>query len=455
MAYIKDIVVSVQRLTRGIAQQGFSLPLILSEEIAQRTLTVGTGTSGITWTTNAGHYVEVVYVVSGNSTTLSVARSGSGTEIAPYVITVTVGTNISGVATSTALQVKTAADLVANVTGVVNITLVSSGAGVVAALAQAPLVIDTVASKALVYREFGELSEMTGIYAVTDDVYKMASKLLSQTRRPKTFAVYCKVAAQSITAALAELIETENDWYYLLHDSRLLADLHECGDFASANTKIFIGGSDDITALDARENDREAYLIDNANDFAECAWAGLMSTYEPGTATWKWKSLSNITASNFTSTQLSNIRSGSGQTITKQSGVAYVNNGVLTFDGEFIDTIVLQDYVVARINENIFRLLVTTPKVTMDPDGLEKIAANVRATLRERALVGAIAVVDTANDADLLLSDDGQYKYKVTTPAMADITDNDKANRILNNVTATFYVSGAIHEVGVNLIITV
>ena len=71
-------------------------------------------------------------------------------------MTVTVATNGSGVATSTALQVKTAADLLSNVTDILTVTLVSSGAGVVSALASTPLALDT----AKVKRAFIELLQL-------------------------------------------------------------------------------------------------------------------------------------------------------------------------------------------------------------------------------------------------------------------------------------------------------
>ena len=58
---------------------------------------------------------SVVYVVSGEQYSISRSKNRIGKIGSPYVVTVTVATNGSGVATSTALQVKTAADLLSNV----------------------------------------------------------------------------------------------------------------------------------------------------------------------------------------------------------------------------------------------------------------------------------------------------------------------------------------------------
>ncbi|HNM92075.1 MAG TPA: hypothetical protein PKN83_25690, partial [Leptospiraceae bacterium] len=124
------MVISITKLLQAAVRENFSNVLIFANNIRQYTLTVGSGTSGIAWTTKTGKIVKVAYVVSGANTALSVARTGSGTTGSPYVITVTVATNGSSVATSTAAQVKAAADLVSNVTDIVTVTLTGSGAGV-------------------------------------------------------------------------------------------------------------------------------------------------------------------------------------------------------------------------------------------------------------------------------------------------------------------------------------
>ena len=46
-------------------------------------------------------------------------------------------------------------------------------------------------------------------------------------------------------------------------------------------------------------------------------------------------------------------------------------------------------------------------------------------------------------------------KFTVTTPNASDVSSSDKAQGILNNVNATVYLSGAVHEIGMNLIITI
>ena len=452
--FINDIVIQITKLLTAATRESFSNVLLFANNIKQYTLTVGSGTSGITWTTKTGKIVSVVYVVSGNNTALSVARSGSGTIGTPYLITVTVATNGSGVATSTATQVKAAADLVANVTDILTVTLTGSGAGVVSALASTPLALDTALSKAGVYRTFTTLSGMLDVYTTSDPEYLMASALLANTRKPSKFVVYSKETADVITTELAALVQSNNDWYYFVYDSEDVAELQECGDFAASNKKRFIGGTYDLDVLTDRNNANEMYILDDTNTYSNINILGLMSTYTPGTATWKWKSGNNLSPVGYTQSELQTIRDNQGQCFTQQSGLVFLN-GSKTTANTFIEDEVFADYVEARVKEDLLTLLTRQPKVAFDPDGLELIESTVRSTIKGIALVGGIAKIDPTSEDELALSDDGIYKFTVSVPASSDISSSDKAQGILNNVVATIYLSGSVQEIGMNLIITI
>ncbi|MCE9500563.1 MAG: hypothetical protein K8R21_08705, partial [Leptospira sp.] len=142
---IDPIRITIQLKNTPIAQKSFNLPIIFGVTAPTYFLQVLSSTAGLIWKAalTGVRYIEVKYVVSGNNTSLSVTRSGTGISGDPYIITVNIATNGSGAATSTAHAVKLAAEAVANVAGgskIVDIAeVVSGGEGVVSAFTQAPL----------------------------------------------------------------------------------------------------------------------------------------------------------------------------------------------------------------------------------------------------------------------------------------------------------------------------
>ena len=91
-----------------IKRKGFGKPLILGDGGAYARAILLAGQASIRWIDSVRgktQFVDVVYVVSGTNTPLTVARSGAGTEGDHYVITVGVATNGSGNPTTQAKEI--------------------------------------------------------------------------------------------------------------------------------------------------------------------------------------------------------------------------------------------------------------------------------------------------------------------------------------------------------------
>ena len=227
-----------------------------------------------------------------------------------------------------------------------------------------------------------ELTDLTSLgYGTTDPEYLMTSAMFAQSPRPESVKVI-RVSGTYATE-LATLITTDNDWYGICIDSRAKADLQGAGTWANSNKKFFFGGTSDLTALTDRNIDREAYLIhDNLlADYPECAWVGQNMPKQPGSITWKWKSLSGQNASTFTSTQLNTIRTNNGQALQTQAGATYVNEGKTT-SGEFIDIIHGQDWVDDQLQIGLLALFVNNDKIAMDDSGIALVEGGVRDVLK-------------------------------------------------------------------------
>lgn len=315
-----------------------------------------------------------------------------------------------------------------------------------------PLIVGSGASASGVLT-VSELTDLTDAgYTASDNEYKMAAAMFAQSPRPSIVKVLR--ASGTYVSALTALRETDDAWYTICIDSREKADLQAVGAWANSNRKFFFGGTDDITALDSRNVDREAYLIhDNADtDFPECAWVGRVIPLDPGSATWKWKQLSGQNASTFTSSQLTAIRADDGQALQEQAGVIFTNEGITT-SGEYIDIIHGQDWVEDQIYIGLLRLFLTNDKIPYDDNGIAQVEGVLRDVLKRAGDNGIIAAA--VSEDDLEISDDKVYIYTVTVPQRSDTAVNDRATRTLRDIKFVYTTAGAIHKTIVTGKITV
>lgn len=304
------------------------------------------------------------------------------------------------------------------------------------------------------YGEYSDLASMVAAgFTANDDEYKMASLIFGQSPRPEKIAVHIHDSSVDIDDALNTLIGSYNDWYGLLITSRNADDLHTAGDWALGNEKLFIGCADSPSALTGRNNIREAYLIHNdASNFPEAAWAGMCFPQAIGSITWKWKTPTGVSASNFNMTQLNAIRTGKGQTLSERNGVVYADEGITT-GGEYIDVIMSRDYIKARLGEALFALNIRSDKIPFDNTGAAMMESVIRDVLRQAGKQGIIA--KAVSEADKKLSDEGEYMYTVTIPERSEVPANDRAARRWTGIEFTFVLAGAVHAAEISGTITI
>ena len=282
-------------------------------------------------------------------------------------------------------------------------------------------------------------------YVDTDNEYLMAAAMFAQSPSPEDVMIIRKASGTTYSNALTALKTTNDDWYAICVESREKADLNAVGTWANSNKKFFFGGTDDITSLTDRNVDREAYLVhDNDDtDFPECAWVGKCISKTPGSATWKWKTLSGQNASTFTSTELNTIRTNSGQALQSQKNVVFVNEGLCT-SGEYIDIILGQDWVEDQLTTDLLSLFLKNDKIAFDDTGIAQVEGVVRDVLRRAGDNGIIA--RAVSDDDLEISDDKVYIYQVTMVSRADTSASDRAARTYQGISFVYTTAGAIHK---------
>ena len=252
----------------------------------------------------------------------------------------------------------------------------------------------------------------------------------------------------SVISGLNGIIDKHDDWYFLLSDSQDEQEMKDMAGFAAANKKLYFvqPGMTVDDAIGLAEDLASARAIleyhDDADEPLAAAKVGRCAPENPGSITWKFKTLNGIPTADVGVTDVSKLHSGNVNTYIRKLGVNQTSEGLTTI-GEYIDIIRGQDWVEARMSEAVHRLLFTSPKVPYDNRGIAMVVNEVKSILQQ------------ATDREIIArDDDGNGMWTVTAPDREDIPTNYIANRILPDVFFEFIAAGAIHEVKIRGVIS-
>ena len=452
MAYIQDINISAIKQTTASPSVGFGLPLITGATGMFKNVDILTGESGLNWkskTRGSAYYVNVVYTDPGTpSATLSVAKTGLGTDVSPIVIAVSLATDANSVVTTRAKDIKAAVEASGTVNPVVSVSYLGQfGTGVVSAVASTSLT-------ATRFLKLNLASQALKYYNSTDPEYLMAAALQSEEIHVSTFCVYDReTLTGSFGSIMNTLIQTENTWYGLLIAERTKTDLQAAGDWAFDNKKFFIGCTSDETALAGRSNNREMYVIyDTPTLYPDAKIMGNLLGREAGAYTAKWKKYTNIPGTAFSATKLNYIRDNDGVTLQEQGGAVFTNEGTTTEKNFYADDRIGMDWLVATMEADFLTLMLNNDKITYDSVGdakIESVAANRMSLAGRRSIVAA-----AVTPAELANSYDKLYQYKITVPDRSLQDPIDIAARTKKGIVITYVYAGAVHNMDVKIYAT-
>lgn len=291
--------------------------------------------------------------------------------------------------------------------------------------------------------------DLDGTFTLTTDVAGTAftaTVVGANMSYEKPYAV-----VDSVADDLTAIAEVDNDWYTLLFTSRIQADVEAAALWIESQRKIFATASSNANILSAVSTTDVAYVLNAAGydrtivmysatpeTFPDAAWLGKQLPTDPGSTTWMFKQLATITADSLSPTQSTAARNKKCNTYETIAGVSITREGTVA-SGEFIDIIRGVDWLQARMEERIYSRLVNSNKIPFTDTGVSIIVAEIQAQLNQGIDNGLLAT----NPA-----------YSITAPLVADVSVNDKANRLLPDIQFTAYLAGAIHAIQVNGTVT-
>lgn len=259
-------------------------------------------------------------------------------------------------------------------------------------------------------------------------------------------------ALSAIVAGLNDAVGYDNDWYAPMIYSRTDADILAVAKWVqangAANPKLFFAQSDSAGILDAGDATDIASVLQAGAYFRTSIWyhaldaeylegglAGGQLPSNAGSITWAYKSVSGVTVDSLTSAQKSAAHGKACNTYDTVASTNVTEEGKVSDSPfEWIDVIRGVDWVQVNMAADIFTLLVTSPKVPYDTNGI--------------GLIGGIVkdVLSRAQGQGILSTDDTPV---VTLPAIEDISAADKGNRVLNGITFTGVLAGAVQKINI------
>jgi len=243
--------------------------------------------------------------------------------------------------------------------------------------------------------------------------------------------------------ALAAHALVDGDWYGVILDTNSPKNIDKAARWCLANQRLLVVGPQytdptqfasgeftaggDFTALQANNSAVGIFTKSSRGSGIESAWTSLLFSYQPGQATWAYKRLSGVGADTYSATERTQIEAVHANHYTSEAAIGITRPGK-AFGGEWIDVVIGLAWLEARLQEDIFALFVTEPKIPYTDEGIAQIESTVRGVLRQ-------AERNKLIDAG----------WTITKLAAADQTTGDRAARIYGGLEFVVRLSGAIH----------
>ncbi len=145
--------------------------------------------------------------------------------------------------------------------------------------------------------------------------------------------------------------------------------------------------------------------------------------------------LSGVTVDDIKAASITHINNKTGNYYVEIGGSNRVFHARMG-SGEFFDNIVFGDWIRARLQERVLNILLAYAdagkKLPYTRGGIAVVEAAIRAQILEGARVGGLNI-----EEDVVIN----------VPDFADISSGDKAARLLQNVTFSATLAGAIHKI--------
>lgn len=256
------------------------------------------------------------------------------------------------------------------------------------------------------------------------------------------------VLSETWSNALQKVFDYNQNWYCAHLSSNVEADILSAAAKIESLKRFLIVRTSDVDVLNSADTGSVLYQLkalnydrtalmwngDTSTMFIDAAWGGRMLPTVPGSENWAWKTLVGVVADEI---NVDGVRTNNGNTYEIFAGRSCTGLGKVV-SGEYIDIIRGADWLKARLQENIFLLLINSEKVPMEDAGGDMVENAMREIFEQGVQNGFIR-----KDAD------GKGIYTITVPDIADVPSADRLARYLSGITFAGELAGAINKIGI------
>jgi len=284
----------------------------------------------------------------------------------------------------------------------------------------------------------------------TDPAYKLVANALAGSFAPRQVIVgNVDVTASSETYldALSAIEDETTDWFFLLADTHLEADILALAAYAETERFMYITSSDDADIPTSADTDilsqLQALQYDHTflwpHKEADTVWpeggiVGAMASITPGASTLHGKTIPGVPYNTYTRTEASFIEQKNGNLYYPIGGAGFFLEGKMV-SGRYFDIIRGGLNLEFRLEESIFGLI----------KRVSDLGRKIPYTLAGMTMIETVMYEQlflTVNQGFL----SGSPAPRVILPNIDDIPVNDKANRELNMIEFEAVLAGAIHR---------
>lgn len=429
MARVNEIVtINITRETRGVSRQGFGTPMFIG--------TTGFGTDERIRTYSSVEQAEEDF--NEGAVELTALRRFFGQQVSPTFAKI--GYHDSTATASVTYSVDT-------VTESTEYAVTVNGTEFSYTAASGDTAQDIVDGLEAAYAAAGFggdfVDNADGTFTIfpedfTDFTFSTTTTELTETENLETVA-----------DAYGYIKNQDSDFYFVTAETHDKDDVESLADIVEAEKRIYVTStsaadaknslttSDIGSVLQAKDLARTAviYTVDDT-EYPECAITGLQSPKDPGSTTWKFKSMSGVTVSDLSTTASLTLKGtrfdyGKGYNTYEPIGGRNIFAEGRMVNGEFIDIIRFADWLEARMRERIYLTLVNSEKIPYTSAGFAIIEGRMREVLNQGVAVGGLA------------------SYTVEVPNPRTLDPNLRANRVAEGFTFTGVLAGAVHAVSI------